>query len=384
MAVLVENKALCCGCMACANVCPKNAIKAQVDEQGFLYPQVDTALCVNCGLCERVCDFQLKQQAVHAPQKAYSLVHKEADVVKRSTSGGAFTALSDWILAQHGLVVGAAMDSDFTVYHHIAETAGQRDAMRGSLYVQSDIRDSFRAVRQALKEGRLVLFVGTPCQAAGLRSFLGKENDNLYVVEFLCHGVPNNDFLKAHIAWLESEYGKKAIGYSFRGKRYGWNHGIDEVMLENQRHADALKVQAYRDFFQKSVSLRPSCHNCSYRQWERAADLTIGDFWGIENLTGKQNYAGVSFILTNTEKGEALLKAVSDTATLQEYPLEKVRHRVSLKPSTSRIDPEKFWALYKEKGYAALVTRYHNLSFKKRSSFYLKKLGRRFAGGRKG
>lgn len=384
MAVLVKNKALCCGCMACANACPKNAISAQTDEKGFLYPQVDCTLCVECGLCEKVCDFTAKKQAVYAPQKAYSLVHQNPGVVKHSTSGGAFTALSDWILEQKGLIVGAAMDEGFTVYHHTAETAAQRDAMRGSLYVQSDVRDSYRAVRNRLKDHRPVLFVGTPCQAAGLRSFLGKDYENLYVVEFLCHGVPNNEFFRSHIAWLESAYGKKAIGYSFRGKRYGWNHGIDEVTFENHRHADSLKVQAYRDFFQKSVSLRPSCHNCSYRQWERSADLTIGDFWGIEKLTGKNNTAGVSFILTNTDKGAALLHAVADTSDIKEYPLEKVRHRVSLKPSASRIDTEKFWALYKDKGYAALVARYHNTSLKKRSEFFLKKLGRRLTGGRKG
>lgn len=384
MAVYVENKAMCCGCMACANACPKNAIRAQTDDHGFLYPQVDSTLCVECGLCEKICDFTAKQQAEHAPKKAYSLVHKDASVVKHSTSGGAFTALSNWVLEQNGIVVGAAMDENFTVYHHIAETADQRNAMRGSLYVQSDTRDAFRTVRSALKAGRVVLFVGTPCQGAGLRAYLGKDNANLYVVEFLCHGVPNNEFFRSHIAWLESAYGKKAIGYSFRGKRYGWNHGIDEVTFENHRHADSLKVQAYRDFFQKSVSLRPSCHNCSYRQWERSADLTIGDFWGIEKLTGKNDYAGVSFILTNTDKGTTLLKAVENTTTLQEYSLEKVRHRVSLNPSTSRINPEKFWALYREKGYAALVARYHNTSFKKRSTFCLKKWGRRLTGGQKG
>ncbi len=384
MAVTINDTSKCCGCLACVNACPKDALSTKRDNYGFIYPQLDASLCVDCGLCDKVCDFQLKQQAVYAPQKAYSLVHKDAKVVKNSTSGGAFTALSDWILEQKGIVVGAAMDDTFTVYHHVAETAAQRDAMRGSLYVQSDIRDSYRIIRDSLKEGRFVLFVGTPCQAAGLRSFLDKDYDNLYVVEFLCHGVPNNDFLKFHISWLESEYRKKAVGYSFRSKRYGWNHGIDEVVFADGRYADALKVQAYRDFFQKSVSLRPSCRNCSYRQWERSADLTIGDFWGIESLTGKTDYAGVSFILTNTDKGATLLNAVADSSALVEYPMEKVRHRVSLKPSTTRINPEKFWDLYHEKGYASLVARYHNTSFKKRCNLFLKKLGRRLVGGRKG
>lgn len=380
MAVYIDNKANCCGCMACANACPKNAITAKPDDRGFLYPQIDSALCVECGLCNTVCDFQLKKQAVRNPEKAYSLVHKDTSVVRHSTSGGAFTTLSDQILAQGGLIVGAAMDEDFTVYHHTAETIAQRDAMRGSLYVQSDVRDSYRIVRNTLKEGRAVMFVGTPCQAAGLRSFLGKDYENLYVVEFLCHGVPNNDFLKAHIAWLEMEYGKKATGYSFRGKRYGWNpSGIEEICF-NKSRSTALKVQAYKTFFHTNVSLRPSCLNCAYRQWKRSADLTIGDFWGIGKLEQNHCKEGVSIVLVNTKKGGALLDKSTTSSKVKEYPLEKVRYRVSVKPATSRINPEKFWALYQEKGYAALVTRYHNTSFKKRIGFSFKKLGRRIKG----
>lgn len=384
MAIIVEDKSLCCGCMACANACPKNAIHTITDDCGFLYPQVDSTLCIECGICDTICDFQIKQLAVHPPRKTYSLVHKDPNIVKKSTSGGAFTALSDWILSQEGMVVGAAIDANFTVYHHIAETVEQRNAMRGSLYVQSDIRDSFRVIRRELKNNRQVLFVGTPCQAAGLKSFLGKEYDTLYVVEFLCHGVPNNEFFKAHISWLELQYGRKAIEYSFRGKKYGWNpSGIEEVIFHKFR-STALKVQAYKHFFHSNVSLRPSCRNCSYRQWKRCADITIGDFWGVQKLSRNGIKQGVSFVSANTEKGIHLLELLNENATLTEYPTEVVRYRISEKAALSRLDTNKFWSLYKEKGYDALVRYYYSTSIKNRIVFSLKKLRRRLMSGWKG
>lgn len=381
MAIAIKDKSLCCGCMACANVCPKDAIRAVPDENGFLYPQVDPQLCVECGLCEKTCDFTQKQQAVHAPQKAVSLIHKDSSVVKNSTSGGAFTALSDLVLQQGGMVVGAAMDDDFTVYHHVAQNASQRDAMRGSLYVQSDIRDSYRQVRDALKEDRKVLFVGTPCQSAGLKSFLGKDHENLLVVEFLCHGVPNNEFFKAHIAYLEKEYSQKATDYSFREKRYGWTARIEQLTTTGGKILATKLIQAYTRFFYAGVSLRPSCHNCAYRRTERSADLTVGDFWGIEKLTGKKDEKGVSLLFANTPKGAAWLQQLEGSSVLKEYPVESLIGKIPTKSAPSRMDPEAFWALYREKGYGAVVTKYYKITPKSKLQFALKKAARRLFWG---
>ena len=381
MAIEIKDKSLCCGCMACANVCPKDAIRAAADENGFLYPQVDPQLCVECGLCEKTCDFTKKQQAIHTPQKAASLIHKEPAVVRNSTSGGAFTALSDLVLQQGGIVVGAAMDDDFTVYHHVSQNASQRDAMRGSLYVQSDIRDSYRQVRSALKEGKKAMFVGSPCQVAGLRSFLGKEDENLLVVEFLCHGVPNNEFFKAHIAYLEKEYGKKATGYSFREKRYGWTARIEQLTTADGKTLATKLIQAYTRFFYAGVTLRPSCRSCSYRQTERSADLTVGDFWGIEKLTGKRDEKGVSLLFANTPKGETWLRQLESSSALQEYPVESLLSKIPTKSAPSRMDPETFWSLYREKGYSAVVSKYYKTSLKSKVQFALKKAGRRLFWG---
>lgn len=381
MAIEIKDRMLCCGCLACANACPKDAIRTVTDENGFLYPCVDAQLCVDCGLCEKVCDFTQKKQAVHAPQQAISLIHKDPNVVRNSTSGGAFTALSDYVLQQGGVVVGAAMDECFTVSHRVAQNASQRDAMRGSIYVQSDIRDSYRQVRDALKEKKKTMFVGTPCQAAGLKSFLGKDDENLLVVEFLCHGVPNNEFFKAHIAFLEKEYGKKITGYSFREKRYGWTARIEQMTLEGGKTLATKLMQAYTRFFYYGVSLRPSCRNCAYRQLERAADLTMGDFWGIEKLTGKKNEKGVSLIFANTPKGIWWVQQLQDSSVLQQYPIQTLQNKISTKSAPSRWDPEAFWLLYREKGYGALVRKYYKISRKGKLQFALKKLGRRLLWG---
>lgn len=253
--------------------------------------------------------------------------------------------------------------------------------MRGSLYVQSDIRGSYRQVREALKAGRKALFVGTPCQAAGLKSFLGKDDDNLLVVEFLCHGVPNNEFFKAHIAFLEKEYGKKATGYSFREKRYGWTARIEQLETAEGKTLATKLVQVYTRFFYAGVSLRPSCRNCAYRQWERAADLTVGDFWGIEKLTGKKDEKGVSLLFANTEKGCSWLRQLEQDAILRQYPVEFLRDKIHTKSAPARMDPEAFWQLYREKGYGAVVAKYYKISPKSKLQFALKKAARRLLWG---
>lgn len=372
------EKSKCCGCMACLNVCPTGAIYAAKDEFGFRYPAINMDQCTRCGLCDSVCDFIRADRAAHQPIAAYSLVHQDKKILSSSTSGGAFTALSDIVLGQGGMIFGAALNEDFTVSHRSAQSADERNRMRGSLYVQSDTSFIYPQVKLALEKGIVVLFVGAPCQVGGLNSYLQEPFENLYTVEFLCHGVPNNDFFQEHIKFLERKYGMKPKAYSFRGKKYGWNHGIDVITFADDSQRDGIITQSYSSLFQSGISLRPSCLNCTYRRLERCADITIGDFWGIEKITGKKDKKGVSLLFANNDKGKQLALHTMKDSVITEIPDENVKYRIATIPAKSKLPTAKFWRDYLDTGYEDLVKRYCDTSLKARIVFTLKKLKRKF------
>lgn len=380
MSIANIEKSKCCACLSCMNACPTGAISSKKDENGFIYPQINSEKCIECNLCEKVCGFNRENRSQNTPLKAYSLVHKDRTVLHKSTSGGAFTAFSDMILSKGGVIFGAAMDESFIVSHIEATDVATRDKMRGSLYVQSNTGTSYSKVKDYLEEGRKVLFVGTPCQTGGLKTFLRKPYDNLFLIEFLCHGVPNNDFFKEHVRYLEKKYSGKATWYTFRSKKYAWwTHGIEEITFEDGRKKATKLVQAYNSLFHSNVSLRPSCLNCTYRSQERSADITIADFWGIEKVSGEKNKTGISLVLGNTKKGISLIEAVAQNdATIVEIPYEKVRFRIATKPARARINLEDFWKLFHEKGYEEIVHRYTDNSLLARMRFGLKRFFARF------
>ena len=365
--------------MACRNACPKGAISAVKDEKGFLYPHVDPDKCIDCHLCEQVCAFTKADRNDALPRKAYSFIHKDKKTLLNSTSGGAFTALSDSVLSAGGVVFGAMMDEQFSVRHTEARDRETRDKMRGSLYTQSDTGTVYGQVKECLEMGKEVMFVGSPCQVGGLIGFLRKPYDNLIAVEFLCHGVPNNDFFKAHIHWLEKKYAGKAVWYTFRSKKFAWwPLGIEEITFDNGVRKSTQPVQSYNRFFHSNVSLRPSCLNCTYRKLERCADITIADFWGIEKITGRKNATGASMVLCNTEKGMEFTEKIDRNAVeISEVPFEKVKYRIATKPAKPSKDTVRFWQVYLEKGYEGLTKKYTDTSLKGKILFGAKKIYRK-------
>lgn len=221
-----SNPADCCGCTACASICNQNAITMKPDSLGFLYPEVDVDKCTNCGLCEKVCAFNDdydKSQNLLNPD-AYAIRHKDMDEVMTSRSGAVFVAISDYILSQGGVVYGAGYTDHFRVIHKRAINKEQRDEFKGSKYVQSDLTGIFRQVKKDLKDGLIVMFSGTPCQTAGLNSYIGKKlRENLYLVDILCHGVPGPYIWRDYLAYLEKKQGDKIVWVDFRDKqRFGW------------------------------------------------------------------------------------------------------------------------------------------------------------------
>lgn len=368
------NPKSCSACLACMNACPRDAIADALDEDGFLLPVVDEKRCVDCGLCERVCA-ATQPPELAAPSAANLFVHNDRDVLRNSTSGGAFTALSDCALAQNGAVVGAMMDEKLAIRHAVAESTGQRDRMRGSLYVQSDPNFVYRDVKALLEKGRFVLFVGTPCQVYGLKRFLNRKYDNLILVDFLCHGVPSASLLRAHIAWLEKLYRRQAKSYSFRSKKFGWRPAaIEEIVFQDGVRKSALPVQAYNKFFHNNVSLRASCLTCPFRRAERCSDLTVGDFWGVAKICGEKLRRGASLVLVNSPEGESFLKRASQAGRLKNVPIEKILYRVAPPKPRVKGDRDAFWKLYREQGYPALVDNYAKRSKKERILYYWKRL----------
>ena len=375
---LSDPKNKCCGCAACANACPKSAIEMVQDDCGFLYPKIDESKCVECGLCAKVCDFKKERSKESNIHKAYSLVLKNPKKLYESTSGGAFCAFSDFILESGGAVCGCVMEGDFTVHHIITTEASQRDRMKRSKYVQSDISDVYKPLKTLLEDGRPVLFCGTPCQCAALKSFLRKEYRNLYVIDFLCHGVPNNYLFKEHVLFLENKYGEKINDYTFRDKVFGWNSYNNNVYT-NSGMKSCLLNQVYYHFFVRNYSLRPSCFNCSYRSLNRPSDLTIADFWGIEKITKKKNHDGVSLVLEHTEKGSFLMsQVINDKAYVCEIPVQDILYRISTKPARQPVNVEMFWSEYRKNNYEGLFSRFFDYSLKKRIRFEIRKILKKF------
>lgn len=319
----------CTGCGACVQRCPKRCISWTQREFGFRYPQIDKDACVNCGQCEKVCPID-KALEVSAEQKAYAAVHKDDEVLAKSTSGGAFTAIADAVFAQGGIVYGAAMLDGMQVKH--IRTSGKDDfeGLRSSKYLQSDTGTTYQMVEQDLKQGKTVLYSGTPCQIDGLKNFLGKDYENLYTVVIVCHGVGSQAYFDKYMDYARERYGKiKAL--RFRSKEYaGWSCGGVVVVVDS---SDCLKKIPYRDFdnyyysyFLSGDIYRKSCYSCKYANTNRVGDFALGDYWGVEALNlPLQTENGCSLLLVNNRHAMQLLDEIESLDRV-ETTVEQAAH----------------------------------------------------------
>lgn len=308
----IKDKSKCCGCTACASKCPKNAIKMIEDEEGFKYPVVDKEKCINCGLCDKVCPYKNEYTKKETFEKsiAYGGWNKNQDIVKISTSGGVFTAIAKHILENDGIVCGAIYDEKLNVVHTIVDNMEDLKKINGSKYVQSDMKDNFIKIQKYLQDNRLVLFSGTPCQVAGLDTFLDKEYSNLYTCDIICHGVPSPKVYRKYKKELEEKNSSKLININFRDKCKGWQGYSFSAKFENGKE---YKIRAnknpYMRAFLSDIDLRHSCPSCKFARLPRNTDFTLGDFWGVDKNYPQLNKdnEGTSLILVHTEKGKKLL-----------------------------------------------------------------------------
>ena len=361
-----KDKADCCGCTACASICAHDAITMQPDAMGFLYPVVDTDKCVDCGLCEKVCAFNDHYDtSLNLPQPdAYAARHKDMEEVETSRSGAAFIAISDYVLENGGVVYGAGYTDHFRVVHKRAITKEERDEFKGSKYVQSDMNTVFRQVRKDLKDGLTVLFSGTPCQTAGLNSYIGKKlRERLILVDIVCHGVPGPYLWRDYIAYLEKKQGDKICWVNFRDKqKFGWT-----AHKETFKFVKGGKM-SFTYLFYQHIMFRPSCGKCHYTNTKRPSDITIADFWGWEKTDPNINAddKGVSLILVNTEKGREILDAIKDSMTVIPAKLEDCLQPNLQHPSVFSKEWRNFERDYERKGFEYVMKKYGEDNWKKK------------------
>ena len=367
MVDLTKDRSDCCGCSACMSSCPRSAITLKPDAEGFLYPEIDAEKCNGCGICLKVCDFKKREVLPPNYKKVFALQHSSKDVLKTSTSGGAFTAISDVFLKRGAVVYGAFLDDNFDTYHIAAGTTEERDKLKGSKYVQSDMRNVFHEIKQLLTEDMEILFVGTPCQTAGLHSYLGKDYPKLFTMDFICHGTPSQMLFKEHIRFLESKTKKKAVCYQFRDKKFGWIH-TESVGFADGTIYYSLPVIKFNALFHSDLGLRPACYSCKYANLRRYSDITIGDYWGVEKAHRIYDNRGTSLVIINSEKGQNVIDSLSEDCKLIPSDIKLAMQNGMKRPVKMPRCRDDFWQLFRLSGYDAATEKYAPVTARMRIS----------------
>lgn len=327
--ITITYKYNCCGCSACAQRCPKQCITMQMDNEGFLYPQIDTSKCIDCHLCEKVCPV-INQDKTRIPLNIYAAKNPDDEIRRLSSSGGIFTLLAKQTIKDGGVVFGACWDNKWNVKHDYVDNMSDLQRFRSSKYLQSEICDNYTKAEHFLKTGRKVMFTGTPCQIAGLKLFLRKEYDNLLAVDVICHSVPSpgvwQQYLNTKLHTLKWE--KSDIRHiSFRDKKTGWK--TYSFVIENKDGnilTELSNKNAFMRGFLADLYTRPSCHACPAKQLRSNSDITLGDFWGIESLMPEiDDNKGVSAIIVNSDKGKHTLHNIN--VELHEVPYYELTTR---------------------------------------------------------
>ena len=315
---LYQKKAQCCGCGACRDACPADAIQMVQDREGFWYPQVDEGACVQCGRCRAVCPMD---KAVPAGTHLYFGARVKEDAVRyASSSGGVFPLLADYVLQRQGAVFGAAWGEHMEVLHKEARTSEELEGLKRTKYVQSRLEGVYRRIEALLREDKWVLFCGTPCQAHALRLFLGKPRPKLLTADLVCYGAPSPGVWEDYVRLLERRHGGRLTAFSFRDKRNRDSGHTHAYVCGGREFAGPLSASPYCGMYFANCIIRPSCHACPYCTINRGSDFTLGDFWGIEKLRPDDGM-GHSLVMLHTEKAREVWAEVRDG--LDWFPCEQ-------------------------------------------------------------
>ena len=321
--IQITNKNHCCGCSACAQICPKQCIAMMPDSEGFCYPKINETICVKCGLCEKVCPM-LKSQNMQGQVHAWAAYCKEDKIRLASSSGGIFSLLAEEILEEGGVVFGAAFDGQMMVHHVAVESVRDLERLRGSKYLQSRIENSYADVKAYLAADRKVLFSGTACQIAGLLHFLGRPYEKLWTVDVLCHGVPTPTLWKNYLSEQNRAFKMPVRQISFRDKSQGWKkYQVAWKVEGGEIYRQPASRNPYMRLFLSNICLRPSCYDCHFKGFPRVSDLTLGDCWGVEQHSPEMDDdKGTSVVIVNTEKGNTLREKIAGRCVWKEEKLD--------------------------------------------------------------
>lgn len=326
----ISRKEECCGCNACGDICPKDAITFSTDHEGFWYPEVNHEKCIDCHLCEKVCPVlnkgEYKKQGGYEKPKTYAIVHKNIEVRFDSTSGGAFTALAEEIYKQGGFVGGAVYNEDWSVSQFLSSSKNDLTKLRSSKYLQSHLDGFYIAVKEALQTGKPVLVCGTPCQMAAMCRYLQKPYDNLFIVDFICRAIASPLYFRKWIDYLEKKHGSKAVFYKAKSKELGWRRLSTRIEFANNDvdiipgdENPWLKMQ-----YKVPEIGRPSCFECPFKGFPRTSDITIGDLWAKKGSIPQvlDGDLGTSIVFANNEKGFTFLEKCLKKTEYQVVPYE--------------------------------------------------------------
>lgn len=358
------------------NVCPKAAIEMYKDEYGFLYPVIDTKKCVDCELCVKTCAFYAEH--LNEPIISYAAVSKNTEQVMFSASGGFFTGIAEKFL-EDGYVCGAELQihqSQAKIKHILISEQTELTKLQGSKYVQSSLQEVLPNVRTALKAGHKVLFSGTPCQVAGVKSLFRKYDEQLYTIDIICHGVPSEQFLNDYLHYAKTTE-SEIKDIRFRDKRYGWGHKGSLIFIDNEIPISKIKSSYYKLFYDCEI-FRDSCYQCPYGCGKRIGDLTIGDYWGVDKYNPElmqenggvfSKKVGVSCVLINTERGIALFNKYGSGIHYDKVELENIKIlNANLQRASNHTElHDKIMRLYKKYGYGAIEKWY--ISWKLKYNF---------------
>lgn len=366
----IKRKEDCVGCGACHDVCPADAIYWITDIEGFWYPKVEVSKCINCGLCEKVCpvihsDILNETNNSNPTPIVLASYNSNEEVRRQSTSGGIFSALAEKWLDEGGYIGGAVWTEEFGVRHILSNKKEDLSRIMGSKYLQSDMTGIFNDVKLLLDKGEKVLICGCPCQMAGLRRFIRKEYDNLLLVDFICCSINSPKLFKEYIKDLENQYGSPMIYYHPKNKEYGgWHNFAFKARFENGSiyHRNRTEDDFTNCFIGTHLAARPSCFECHFKKIPRVSDITIGDFWGIENIDPEWDSPdGVSVVLLNNDKGQSYYKSLGESVVSKKESLQDAvkgnAHLIrSLYPS--QLDRNAFYETLDTRGFRYAMDKY--------------------------
>lgn len=362
----ITDKSQCTGCTACYNICGHDAISMKFDESGHIYPVVDPSKCTDCGLCEKVCPLLHKEKLPtdeHLEDlQVKAIYNRDAAARSRSTSGGTFSLLAEYVIAQGGIVCAARFDEHYHIHHAFFESMDDIDPFRGSKYAQSNLSHVFRQIKTYLKS-RPVLFIGSPCQVAGLKSYLIKEYDNLYTCDFICMSISSGKMWDEYIADYQSRHTIKRI--FFKDKRNGWHKGDWRMLIEDSRGEQLCSANDNPYFwaYLQHYSARPSCFDCAVRHCRHVSDFTIADCWGIDKVNPSfDDNKGCTTLILQSEKSKVVFEAIKDKANYTDFGIQNVRQynkhieEQAFKPK----DYDLFCRAYKQYGFMQAIAPFWN------------------------